>query len=69
MGRLLVRSFHQGGWREVGVPTRLAKVGQGNPMAVSGHSHVLGVDVDKVEGCLVHSFSQSGRCGVVVAAG
>ena len=56
----------------VGIATRLAKVGQSDPMAVSGHGHVLGGDVDEVEGvdrCLVHLFGQGGRCGVVVAAG
>ena len=53
----------------VGVATRLARVGQGDPMAASGHGHVLGVDMDKVKGCLVCSFGKSGRRGVVVAAG
>ena len=57
------------GWHEVGVATRLAKVGQGDPMVASGHGHVLGGDMDKVDGCLVHSFGQGGRCRVVVAAG
>ena len=38
-------------------------------MAVSGDGHVLGGGVDEVEGCLVCSFGQSGRHGVVVAAG
>ena len=66
---LLAQSCGQGWWREVGVATRLARVGQGDPMAASGHGHVLRVDVDEVKGCLVHSFGQSGRCGVVMAAG
>ena len=56
MGRLLVRSFDQGGRHEVGVATRLARVGQGDPMAASGHGHVLGGDMDEVEGPLLRSF-------------
>ena len=62
-----MRSFDQGGQHEVGVPTRLAKVGQGNPMAASGHDHVLGGDVDEVEGPLLRSFDH-GR-GRKVAVG
>ena len=53
----------------MGVATRLAKVGQSNPMAASGHGHVLRGDVDEVDGCLVCSFGQGGRCRVVVVAG
>ena len=67
MGRLLVRLFDQGGRREVGVATRLAKVGQGDPMVTSGHGHVLRVDVDKVEGSLLCPFDH-GR-GRKVAVG
>ena len=52
--RLLVQLFDQGGWCEVGVATRLAKVGQDDPMAASGDGHVLGGGVDEVEGNLVH---------------
>ena len=66
MGRLLVRSFDQGGWREVGVATRLARVGQGDPMVASGHSHVLRVDVDEVEGSLLRLFDHGRGHKVVV---
>ena len=63
-----MRPFDQGGRREwVGVATRLAKVGQGDPMAAGGHGHVLGVDVDKVEGSLLRPFDH-GR-GRKVAVG
>ena len=68
MGRLLVQSFDQGGRREVGVPTRLAKVGQGNPMAASGHDHVLRGDVDEVEGPLLRSFDHGRECKVAVGS-
>ena len=66
-GGLLVQPFDQGGWHEVGVATRLAKVGQGNPMVASGHGHVLGGDVDEVDGPLLHLFDYSR--GLKVAVG
>ena len=67
MGRSLVQPFNQGGQCEwVGVATRLAKVGQSDPMAVSGHGHVLGGDVDEVEGPLLCSFDHGRGRKVVV---
>ena len=49
-----------------GVATRLAKVGQSDPMAASGHGHVLRVDVDEVEGSLLRLFDHGrGHKGVV----
>ena len=65
VGRLLVRSFNQGRC-EVGVTKRLAKVSQGDPMAASGHGHVFGVDVDEVEGSLLHLFDHGRGCKVAV---
>ena len=68
MGRLLVRSFDQGGRREVGVATRLARVGQVDPMAASGHGHVLGGDADEVEGPLLRLFDHGRGCKVAVGS-
>ena len=61
-----MRPFDQGGWCKVEVATRLAKVGQGNPMAVSGHGHVLGGDMDEVDGPLLCSFDHGRGCKVAV---
>ena len=61
-----MRSFDQGGRREVGVATRLARVGQVDPMAASGHGHVLGGDVDEVEGSLLRPFDHGRGRKVVV---
>ena len=49
----------------MGVATRLAKVGQGDPMVASGHGQVLGGGVDEVEWCLVRLFGQGSRHDVV----
>ena len=68
MGGLLAQPFGQDGQCEVVLGGGLAQIGQGSRcslMAASGDGHVLGGGVDKLEGCLVCSFSQGGRCNVV----